>query len=301
MSTNTKKVVVAVLALAMMFVSIASADTMTTTTTSTTTTVAAPYTFSSNLTVGSRGADVVALQQMLVAHGFLVMPAGVAFGYFGTLTRAAVAAFQASVNISPAAGYFGPITRAYIAAHPELFTGSSTGGTTSCPAGMTCTPNNTGVTCPAGYTCTPVGGTTTTSSDGTLTVTQGPPGGNSNIQQNVDVPVYGLQLRAQLGSVRVDRIDLDVNDNASGQTENPGNFINNVKIWDGSTVLLNRNVSSADFVTGTSSTDYYLRLSGINFMVPANTTKLLTVSFSTAGSIDTNRTITIRGYGATSL
>ena len=40
------------------------------------------------------------------------MPAGVAYGYFGNLTKAAVAAYQTSVGITPAVGYFGPITRA---------------------------------------------------------------------------------------------------------------------------------------------------------------------------------------------
>ncbi len=312
LTTNTKKVVVGVLALAMIFsFSFASADTMTTTSTNntTTTTTVAPYVFTTNLTVGSRGASVVALQTMLVARGFLVMPAGVAMGYFGSLTRSALAAFQASVGISPAVGYFGPITRAYIASHPELFGAASTTTTTTtgttCPANTTCTSNNTGTTCPAGYTCTPVGGTTsgTSNGQGTLTVTQGPPGSNSNIQNNVDVPVYGLQLRAQLGDVRVDRIDLDVADVISGsnQIENPGNFINSIKIWDGSTVVLSRNVTSADFVQGTSSTDYYIRLAGINFTVPSGSTKNMQVTFSTAGSIDSNRTLTIRGYGASSL
>lgn len=37
-----------------------------------------------------------------------------ATGYFGTLTRAALAEFQVNAGISPSAGYFGPITRAYI-------------------------------------------------------------------------------------------------------------------------------------------------------------------------------------------
>ena len=72
-------------------------------------------TFVTNLTIGSRGSDVVALQQFLVARGYLEMPAGVAFGYFGPLTRAAVARWQATNGISPAVGYFGPISRATIA------------------------------------------------------------------------------------------------------------------------------------------------------------------------------------------
>ena len=68
-------------------------------------------TFSTNLTVGSRGPDVTALQQFLVSKGYLEMPAGVAYGYFGPLTKGAVARWQAANGISPAAGYFGPISR----------------------------------------------------------------------------------------------------------------------------------------------------------------------------------------------
>ncbi|MBI2674009.1 MAG: peptidoglycan-binding protein [Candidatus Zambryskibacteria bacterium] len=72
-------------------------------------------TFNANLTIGSRGADVVSLQQFLVARGFLQMPLAVAYGYFGPLTRAAVARWQTANGITPPAGFFGPISRAAIA------------------------------------------------------------------------------------------------------------------------------------------------------------------------------------------
>jgi hypothetical protein len=70
--------------------------------------------FTQDLTIGSTGSQVIALQQMLVSRGFLVMPAGVAYGYFGELTRSAVARWQAANGISPAVGYFGPISRSKI-------------------------------------------------------------------------------------------------------------------------------------------------------------------------------------------
>lgn len=68
-----------------------------------------------DLTIGSTGADVTALQTWLLAKGFSI-PAG-ATGYFGAQTRAALAAFQKASAITPAVGYFGPITRAHIATH----------------------------------------------------------------------------------------------------------------------------------------------------------------------------------------
>ena len=68
--------------------------------------------FTRDLTIGSSGADVTALQQWLIARGFSI-PAG-ATGYFGTQTQSAVAAYQRANGIAPAAGYFGPITRAKV-------------------------------------------------------------------------------------------------------------------------------------------------------------------------------------------
>jgi len=60
--------------------------------------------FTQNLTVGSRGDDVKCLQTYLN-----VSPQS---GYFGPLTQAAVAKWQAANGVSPAAGYFGSISRA---------------------------------------------------------------------------------------------------------------------------------------------------------------------------------------------
>ena len=69
------------------------------------------YTFSKNLLVGSRGADVTALQQYLVESGYPIA-AGVT-GYFGGQTRAAVIAYQRA-NGLPATGYVGNLTLALL-------------------------------------------------------------------------------------------------------------------------------------------------------------------------------------------
>lgn len=71
--------------------------------------------FTTNLTIGSRGVEVSALQQILVSDGFLVMPPGVSYGYFGPLTKSAVAKWQSANGVSPTLGYFGPISRATLA------------------------------------------------------------------------------------------------------------------------------------------------------------------------------------------
>lgn len=75
--------------------------------------LAADFAFTRNLTVGIRGNDVSALQQFLIAGGFLNITAPT--GYFGNLTREGVQKFQEKNSITPAAGYFGALTRAKIA------------------------------------------------------------------------------------------------------------------------------------------------------------------------------------------
>jgi hypothetical protein len=80
-------------------------------------TVSANTSFVRDLTVGSTGADVQALQVWLNTHGFVIATSGPgSLGHesmsFGALTRAAVAKFQIAHGITPASGYLGPKTRA---------------------------------------------------------------------------------------------------------------------------------------------------------------------------------------------
>jgi len=79
---------------------------------------------SRGLTVGSQGDDVRALQEALASMPD-VYPEGLVTGYFGSLTRAAVAAFQmkygvVSSSADPGYGYVGPMTRAKLV---EVFHG----------------------------------------------------------------------------------------------------------------------------------------------------------------------------------
>lgn len=73
---------------------------------------------SGDLTIGARGPAVVTLQKFLITKGVGSASRIVADGAFGPMTQKALAEYQASVGIKPAAGYYGAITRAYISAHP---------------------------------------------------------------------------------------------------------------------------------------------------------------------------------------
>ena len=65
----------------------------------------------SDLTVGSTGQSVAVLQGLLAERGFLDIPFNIPLGYYGTLTRDAVAKYQAYRGVAPAVGYFGPLTK----------------------------------------------------------------------------------------------------------------------------------------------------------------------------------------------
>jgi len=282
MITSSRKIVAGLLSIAMVLTLVVGL--------SATSASAQTVTFSRNLTVGSTGADVTALQTWLATKGFFsVTPTG----YFGSITQRAVAQYQASVGITPAVGYFGPITRAQVNAGGGVVV--VPGNVPGCPVGAIYN-YLTGTMC---ATSTP----STSTTEGSLTVTaSAQPSNNANVTANTDVPVYGLDLKAQLADVTVSRADLDISVYQSGPSyENPGNFINTIKIWNGSTLVKSWSVGTSDFIQGTTSNDYYVRLSNIGFVVPKDTTKTLTVSVSTNGGIDNDRNLVIKGYGSNSL
>ena len=80
--------------------------------------------FTRDLTIGSEGADVRALQSMLNNLGFIVSTTGAGSPgeegtYFGEKTRQALIRYQEANSITPASGYFGPRTRAQIQAEAQ--------------------------------------------------------------------------------------------------------------------------------------------------------------------------------------
>lgn len=311
-----KKILTAALAFALAFSAVApvAAQTMTTTTTTN-------ASFTTNLTIGSRGADVVMLQSFLESKGLLTMPAGVAKGYFGALTKSAVVAYQISKGVTPTSGYFGPLTRAVANADGASTTTTTTtstvpgcvaGASFSSTTGAACTSTTTSTVagCAAGamfssttgQSCSTTTTTTTSTSgvEGTLDVRLAPtPADNSNVRTQSDVPVYGLEFRARINDVSVQTVDLKAVVTNSGSTENPATLINTIKVWDGSTLLATVPVNTSTF-TKDQNQVYYYRVSGINFLVPKDVTKTLTFSFST-NSIDTDRTVVVSGYNSASV
>ena len=81
--------------------------------TSTSTPVISGYVFNTDLSLGSSGADVSALQQILINGGYLTLPSGVSTGYFGNLTKTAVIKYQFANNL-PGTGVVDSATRAVL-------------------------------------------------------------------------------------------------------------------------------------------------------------------------------------------
>jgi len=119
----------------------------TTTGSSTTTGGSCSTTFNNDLTIGSTGSDVMALQKFLNMSASTMIASsgagspGMETSTFGPLTQAAVIKFQTQNNIAPAAGYVGPLTRAKL---NSLCTSSTTTTTTTTTGGTTTTTTGTG-------------------------------------------------------------------------------------------------------------------------------------------------------------
>ncbi len=276
-NTKTVKIAAAILGLAFAFSMLAAAGTA----------HAEPIT--SNLTVGSTGSQVLTLQGILVAGGYLhVAPTG----YFGLLTKAAVAAWQASVGL-PSTGYFGPLSRAAIggavsgnfpagctsaagfssttgmscAAGPSMglpagcsssvgfspLTGAKCSG--GFPAGCTSAvgfSSTTGMSCAAGGSASSNGSLTGGAADVTVTET------STDVEDSVNegatgTKVNGFKIEADGGDVAVTNVKVSFEaDGASDSSFRLNHYIDKVTVWEGST-----KVGSADVSDFTKTANVY--------------------------------------------
>jgi hypothetical protein len=217
-------------------------------------TSASSYTFNTDLTVGSKGADVTALQN---AVG--VSPAT---GYFGAITKAAVMKWQASAGL-PATGFVGPLSRAKLNASGSMTTTTTT--TTS--TGSTVT--NTGV-------------------EGILTsnLNAVPSSGQNVYAGDTMDSVLGIKLQAQLSPITIQRVQLDLGNSSNFYTK----FFQTLYLVDDTGKVLAQAALNSNTVTkqtsGTTNT-YLLTFSGFNYTVPGdNSIHVLTVKGDLYSSID---------------
>ena len=216
------------------------------------------YQFTKTLKKGSTGADVVALQTLLVSKNLLTMPAGVAMGYFGNLTVSAVKAYQASKGISTV-GQVGPATRAALNAE---------GAVVTVP----------GTTIPT----VPTTGITTPGVEGTISVSAGPVANTNVYVGGSKVQVLNLKLQAQNSDISAQRVQVDLGTNSAIYTKA---FTTLYVIADNGTVLaslpLNQTTVTKD------GTRFFATLTGFNYIVSKNSSRYLTIGVDVAPSVDT--------------
>lgn len=229
-------------------------------------TSAGAATYTRSLTVGSRGADVTALQTYLNKAGYLaVAPTG----YFGGLTKAAVAAFQTANGVTPAAGYFGPLTQAKLAA---VEAGSMTGSTGSTGSVST-------------------GSTSMDGTDGSVTVSYSPYVTSSQtIKKGETKDIYAVKLKATSGNVSVNRFDVHF-------SERPWLVFSKVTLKDanGNVIATKSLSSSADATEVTVGSDYLVRFDNVNYAVTPAVDPTLVVSATVLSTSDkiTGQTVTV--------
>lgn len=166
-------------------------------------------TFTLNLTVGSKGAEVTALQNKLN-----VVPAT---GYFGPITKAAVISYQLEKGL-PGTGYVGPLTRAALNAGAPVVVPPPT---------------------------TTTGGVTTTGQEGTLSVTQSNAGLPSTIYEGDSmVGVLSFKVEAKNSDIAIQRVKLDLGTGTAIYNKR----FEKIYVTEGSNVLASSDLNSSTVV-----------------------------------------------------
>lgn len=213
------------------------------------TTSSACYSFTKDLTVGSTGADVSALQAKLS-----VSPAT---GYFGAITKAAVQAYQTSKGIS-ATGYVGPLTRQALNACVVV---------PSTPAVNPSTPSS-----------------SLSGGAGDLTVTEKSSGTDDEVREGEEgVKVLAADLEADGSDIEVRNVKIELTASSSGSTRIT-RYIDSVEVMlDGKVV---GSEDTSDFTK--NGTVYSKSISLDGAVVSENDTARLYIALNAANNIDSS-------------
>ena len=219
---------------------------------------AANYSIMPSLTMGSTGPEVVKLQEMLIAKGNLVLPAGVNKGYFGTLTKNALAAFQVANGISPAVGYYGSVTAAKVNA---MAMGGTTGGNTG---------GNTSGSLKGGA--------------GDISVTERSSGTEDEVNEAAEeVKVLGFEIEAEGSDVEVTSVKVAFEHTGAG-SDRLNRYVDEVFVMLGDDV-----VGSAEVDDFNESSDVYsqsISLDGV--VIDEDDEERLYVAVTATNNVDTN-------------
>jgi peptidoglycan hydrolase-like protein with peptidoglycan-binding domain len=230
--------------------------------------------FHTDLEHGMTSAEVLKLQQTLnldpatrVATSGAGAP-GSETTYFGSLTLAAVKAFQAKHGIITT-GYVGPLTRAQLNA---LY---------CTPTTPTTVPDETSTT-----TTTTLAGT-----EGTLSATAAPVYTETLLKWGTpNQTIYGFKVKAMNSDINLKRIFVKLSAN-SGLI--PWKDLSYISLYDGDNAIKGIEVNSANLVENTYAKDYDVYFDGLNIVVPKGSEKTFTVKVTTASSPENKTAFTI--------
>jgi len=218
------------------------------------------YCFNTDLYQGLTSNDVRNLQ--------IVLGVTPTTGYFGSITKSAVKRFQAQYGI-PQTGYVGPLTRAKL---NELYCTPVTPTTTTLPGGTTTT--TTTVVAP---------------SYGTLEVSSYPVSNpQTTLYGGQEYELLAAKFKAVGSDITLKKVALRVV-HASNDAF-PWQAFTTLALYDGSTKLAEIALNSSNAIENTFAQDYTFNISGLNFVIPNNSSKVLTVKGTTVVNPVSNAT-----------
>ena len=227
-------------------------------------TTIATYTFTRDLTIGSTGADVMALQNALMARGYSI-PAGPTT-YFGIQTRAAVSAYQAANGIQPTAGYFGPITRAHI--NQDVVRPN---------------PNPNPNPNPDDDDDELDGGEADLSN---FDLRREESTGNEGEEE---VEVFTAEFDVDDSDIRVERMEIMASSTDDDLEQNPWDYFDRIVLFDADgDEIADMDVDDRDVWDERADEQYELTLTGLDYIVRDGDRAEITAAFDIAGSIDTD-------------
>ncbi len=246
------------------------------------------FTFTSNLSMGATGMEVMRLQQFLNADAQTRVAAtgagspGNETQNFGSLTRGAVMNFQAKyaaevlapLNLVSPTGFWGASSRAkanaLIAVTPPPANDEPANDEPANDEPANDEPANDDIGTPG--------------VEGDITVTLAPVPVDNTILEvgGSNQSVLGFEVEAHESDLVLNRVDLNFN-------KRGWLWVDHVALFDGENAIAGKSTTGpSDFLEVSAGTDYRLRFSGLNVVVPAGTTKTLTVKVGTPSTTHTS-------------
>ena len=215
------------------------------------------YAFTRDLTDGVSGADVSALQSYLAAKGmFSVAPTG----YFGPITKSAVASWQSANGVSPAAGYFGAISRA-------KFNATCTGGTT--------TPDD-----------NDNDNDTVSGGESDLNSYEASSGNDSDVEEGGDAEVFEFQFDVDDADAEVERVDVMFSLTSVAGDQEPWEVFDELTLSLDGEEVGSVDGSDEDNWDEDANDEYRVRFNNIDTVVDEDSTPEFTLMIAVQNNID---------------